>query len=137
MPTRPFETTLEFRVQSYDVDFVGYVHNIVYFRWLEDLRTAMLQAHYPLERCLNEGFSPILTSSSIKYVKPLRLFDTFTGHVWVTGLDGVRWGVQHELLSNGKTLATASQTGIFINLQSHRPVAVPAELLSIYKSFRS
>lgn len=137
MSDRPFETTLEFHVKSYDVDFVGYVHNIVYFRWLEDLRTAMLASCYPLERCLNEGFSPILTHSSIHYVKPLRLFDTFTGHVWVSGLGGVRWEVQHELRTPDETIATAEQSGIFINLESHRPVAVPAGLMSTYDSFLS
>lgn len=132
---RPFETELTFEVKSYDVDYVGYVHNIVYLRWLEDLRTALMKPYYPLDRCIREGFSPILVQSSIHYRKPLRLFDRFTGRVWVNQLRGVRWGVQHELACNGTLVATAEQSGIFINLQSHRPVAVPTELLNRYESF--
>ena len=41
---RPFETEIAFEVKSYDVDYVGYVHNAVYIRWLEDLRNTMLAA---------------------------------------------------------------------------------------------
>jgi len=126
---RPFETELAFEVKSYDVDFVGYVHNAVYVRWLEDLRTAMLAAYYPLERFVNQGQSPILTRTTIEYKKPLRLFDRFTGRVWVTQLGGVRWGVCHEFIHNGHIAATAEQSGIFINLNTHRHVAVPQELL--------
>lgn len=134
---RPFETELAFEVKSYDVDFVGYVHNAVYLRWLEDLRTAMLAGYYPLERFVQEGTSPILTRTTIEYKKPLRLFDTFTGRVWVTQLAGVRWGVSHELIHNGQIAAIAEQSGIFITLKTHRPVAVPPELLDKFQEFQS
>ena len=59
MHSRPFETELHFQVKYYDVDVLGYAHNIVYIRWLEDLRTALMAAHYSLKRCLSEGISPI------------------------------------------------------------------------------
>ena len=133
---RPFEIEIPFSVKSYDVDFVGYVHNAVYVRWLEDLRTAMLAAHYPLERFVHEGLSPVLTRTAIEYKKPLRLFDTFTGRVWVTQLAGVRWGVSHELLLNGQIAATAEQSGIFMNLKTHHPVAAPQELLDKFLAFQ-
>ncbi|MBX2992811.1 MAG: acyl-CoA thioesterase [Bacteroidetes bacterium] len=133
----PFETELTFEVKSYDVDFVGYVHNAVYVRWLEDLRNTMLAGHYPLERFVQEGNSPILTRTTIEYKRPLRLFDTFTGRVWVTQLGGVRWGVSHEMIHNGQIAATAEQSGIFISLKTHRPVAVPQELLDKFHAFSS
>lgn len=134
---RPFETEIRFDVKSYDVDFVGYVHNAVYIRWLEDLRNTMLAGHYPLERFVQEGNSPILTRTTIEYKRPLRLFDTFTGRVWVTQLAGVRWGVSHELIHNGLSAATAEQSGIFISLKTHRPVAVPQELLDKFREYKS
>jgi acyl-CoA thioester hydrolase len=127
MHLRPFETELHFQVKYYDVDVLGYAHNIVYIRWLEDLRTALLTAHYPLKRCLSEGISPIITRTSIEYKKPLRLTDEFVGKVWVSKLDGLRWHVEHELMHNGAIVATAAQSGIFINLTTHRPVPIPEE----------
>ncbi len=131
---RPFETELPFQVKSYDVDYVGYVHNTVYIRWLEDLRIAMLAPHYSLERCVKEGISPIILKTCIEYKKPMKLFDTFTGKVWVSKLEGVRWTVSHELVHNGAIVATAEQFGIFINLQTRRPIQIPEELA---KKFRA
>ncbi|MER3523254.1 MAG: thioesterase [Ignavibacteria bacterium] len=133
MPTsRPFETCLSFRVTSYDVDYVGYAHNMVYLRWLEDLRIAMLAPHYALERFVREGISPIIVRTTIEYKKPLRLFDTFTGTIWVSDLLGVRWTVQHELVRDEHLVAQAEQFGVFIHLASGRPARAPAELMEKY-----
>jgi acyl-CoA thioester hydrolase len=103
--SRAFETELHFQVKSYDVDYVGYVHNAVYIRWLEDLRVAML-------------------------------FDNFIGRVWVSKLEGVRWTVNHELVHDTALVATAEQNGIFINLQTHRPVAAPQELAQKFLAYQ-
>jgi acyl-CoA thioester hydrolase len=128
----PFETELHFQVKSYDVDFVGYVHNIVYFRWLEDLRTALMKPYYPIERCIAEGNSPIITQTSIDYKKPLKLGDEFTGRVWISDLTELRWTVMHELTHKSVLAATAKQRGIFINLATFRPISIPAEFMSKY-----
>ncbi len=125
---RPFDTELHFHVKSYDVDYVGYMHNTVYIRWLEDLRVAMLAPHYSLEQCIQNGITPIILKTSIEYKKPLRLFDRVVGRVWVSKLEGVRWQVNHELVHNNVIVATAEQSGIFINLETHRPVPVPEVL---------
>lgn len=134
--SRPFETELSFQVKSYDVDYIGYVHNTVYIRWLEDLRVAMLAPHYSLEQCVNNGITPIILKTCIEYKKPLRLFDNFVGKVWVSKLEGIRWSVSHELHHNGNIVATAEQQGIFINLQTHRPVPVPQELAKKFFAYQ-
>jgi acyl-CoA thioester hydrolase len=134
---RPFEIELSFQVKSYDVDYVGYVHNAVYIRWLEDLRLAMLAAHYPLEQCVNEGISPIILRTTIEYKKPLRLFDRFTGKVWVSKLEGIRWTVNHEMTHNGIVVAMAEQFGIFISLSTRRPVPIPDGLVQKFKAIQA
>ena len=134
---RPFETSLDFQVKSYDVDYVGYVHNVVYIRWLEDLRLAMLAAHYPLEQCVHEGISPIILRTTIDYKKPLQLFDRFTGKVWVRTLEGIRWTVNHEMTRNGIVVAMAEQFGIFISLSTHRPVSIPEGLVQKFKAIQA
>jgi acyl-CoA thioester hydrolase len=35
-------------IRTYDIDFAGIVSNIVYVRWLEDLRLAMMEEAYPI-----------------------------------------------------------------------------------------
>jgi len=40
---RRFETKMTIRVATYDIDYANHVSNIVYFRWLEDLRLQLLE----------------------------------------------------------------------------------------------
>ena len=49
-PQRPLEIQLELPVRTYDIDFAGIVNNIVFVRWLEDLRLAILDAHLPIQQ---------------------------------------------------------------------------------------
>ncbi len=41
------EVCVSLRVKPYDIDVVGVVSNIVYVRWMEHLRLAMLEATAP------------------------------------------------------------------------------------------
>jgi acyl-CoA thioester hydrolase len=136
MQSRPFETELHFQVKTYDVDYVGYAHNIVYIRWLEDLRTAMITPYYSIERCIQEGITPIITRTAIDYKKPLKLSDEFIGKVWLSKIEGLRWYVSHELIHQGVLAATAEQSGIFINLTKHRPVPIPEEFVKRFVEFQ-
>jgi acyl-CoA thioester hydrolase len=49
----PFEVEIPLPVRTYDIDFAGIVNNIVYIRWLEDLRLEMLARYFPLADQLN------------------------------------------------------------------------------------
>jgi acyl-CoA thioester hydrolase len=42
MKQKPFEVALDLPIKTYDIDFAGIVSNIVYIRWLEDLRLKIL-----------------------------------------------------------------------------------------------
>ncbi len=52
---RPLEVELVLPVKTYDIDFAGIVSNIVYIRWLEDLRLEILDAYLPLQKMLEDG----------------------------------------------------------------------------------
>jgi acyl-CoA thioester hydrolase len=60
---RPLEVELVLPVKTYDIDFAGIVSNIVYIRWLEDLRLEMLDAYLPLQKMLEDGIAPILPTN--------------------------------------------------------------------------
>ena len=72
-PDRPLLVELDFTARTYDVDFMGIVSNIVYVRWLEDLRLRLLAVHHPLEDQLEAGYAPILARTEIAYKHPVRL----------------------------------------------------------------
>ncbi len=100
MKQKPLEVNLEFPVKTYDIDFAGIVSNIVYIRWLEDLRLKMLESYLPLEKLMTRGYCPIINSTEIKYKKALRMFDQPIGKMWVAELERLRCTLQAEIYLN-------------------------------------
>lgn len=125
---RPLEVVLPLRVGSYDIDYAGIVSNIVYVRWLEDLRLKMLEEHLPLPDQVAEGYAPILLTTHIDYHRALRMFDEPVGRMWVAGLSRLRWTVEAEILIGAERAATATQIGVFLRLDNLRAVPSPAHL---------
>ena len=70
-------------IRTYDIDFAGIVSNIVFIRWLEDLRLALLDQAYPLVRALAEDVAPILLATRINYRRPVTIADPLVGRIRV------------------------------------------------------
>lgn len=125
---RPFLITLPITVKTYDIDFLNIVHNMVYIRWLEDLRFQMLADYLPLDSLLADGVSPVLLKTEIEYRWAVRLGDRPVGQMWMVELQSTRWIVEAEIKVEDKVAAWARQTGFFGNLQTLRPARVPKPL---------
>lgn len=121
-------------VRTYDIDFANIVHNIVYFRWLEDLRSEILADVLPIDEILATGVSPILTESAIEYKWPVRIGDALLGRMWVAELSRTRWTLAAEMIVGERVCAAARQSGYFANLKSLRPVRVPDKLREAWKA---
>lgn len=115
-------------VRTYDIDFANIVHNIVYFRWLEDLRSEILVDVLPIDEILATGISPILTKSEIEYRWPVRIGDVVAGRMWVAELSRTRWTLAAEIAVAEQVCAMARQSGYFADLKTLRPVRVPERL---------
>jgi acyl-CoA thioester hydrolase len=135
--TRSFTVELDLPVRTYDIDFAGLVSNIVYIRWLEDLRLQILAEYLPLEQQLAQGYGPVLASTHIEYKQPIRLFDRPIGRMWLDDLGRTSWTVKAEILIKDKAAATATQAGVFVDYGTLRPVSVPAELRAQFDKDRS
>lgn len=125
---RPFYVQLALPVRGYDIDFAHIVSNIVYVRWLEDLRTAMLDQYFPLDRQVEDNYVPVLTATHIEYKKPIVMFDQPIGHMWIKSFEKVRWINEAVIVVGSQVVAQATQTGVFVRLDSKRPIPLPAEL---------
>jgi acyl-CoA thioester hydrolase len=131
--SRPFEVELEFKVGTYDIDFAGIVSNIVYLRWLEDLRLAMLEAHLPLEDQLAAGTTPVLLSTEIEYLHAVRLFQRPCGHIWVADVGRARWTLEAEITVEERVVARARQVLASVRLADFRPLPAPALLREAFR----
>jgi acyl-CoA thioester hydrolase len=135
--TKPLAVELQLPVKTYDIDFAGIVSNIVYVRWLEDLRLEMLSRFFPLVEQLENGIAPMILQTKIDYKQAIQMADRPIGKMWVESLESLRWIVSAEISITGKTAAIAQQTGIFINLENKRPIRIPAQLQQQYDLDRS
>src|SRR5262245_24072236 len=112
-------------ILTYDIDFAGIVSNIVFIRWLEDLRLALLDQAYPLIRALAEDVAPILLATRINYRRPVRIADPLVGRIRVAGFGRVRWRLAAEFRVTGELHAEVEQEGLFMRLSICRPIVIP------------
>jgi acyl-CoA thioester hydrolase len=125
---RPLETVLVFPVRTYDIDFAGIVSNIVYIRWLEDLRLRMLEVHYPLAPVLARGEGPVLARTEIEYLLPVRFGASVRGVMWVAGHRRARFDLEAEFTVDDRPVAHASQRGYFVHYARMEVLPLPEEL---------
>ena len=125
---RPFQITIPINVRTYDVDFAQIVHNAVYIRWLEDLRTEILADTYSVEAMLADKITPILTRTEIDYLWPVRLGDEVKGIMWVHHFSRIKWTVQSEIWAGDKKAAASRQTGYFLDQVTLKPIRIPEQL---------
>ena len=135
MNQKPLEINLNLPIQTYDIDFAGIVSNIVYIRWLEDLRLKMLEVYQPLEELMAKGYCPIVDSTQIKYKKALQIFDRPVGKMWMSQLGRLRCTLQAEICLNKEIVTSATQTGFFVNLKTMRPMAIPSDIQKLYSQY--
>ena len=132
---KPLKIQLEFSPKTYEIDFSGVLSNIVYVKWLEDLRLAMLARYLPLQNLMEKEMVPMIVSTQIQYKSPVVLFDTVLGEAWLRDLGRSSWKLAFvfTIAERGRIAAEADQNGLFINLKTQRPVRVPEELNALYQ----
>jgi acyl-CoA thioester hydrolase len=133
MHKQPFEVEIHLPVKTYDIDFAGIVNNIVYVRWLEDLRLEMLAHHFPLHEQLKNGIAPVIVQTKIDYKQSIRLSDAPSGRMWMKAMESLRWTVNAVIMVNGKAAALGEQVGIFVDLENNKPIRMPQSLKQKYQ----
>jgi acyl-CoA thioester hydrolase len=129
---KPLEIALQLPVKTYDIDFAGIVSNIVYVRWFEDMRLEILSRSFPLEEQIQAGFAPIVLQTKIDYKQSISMGDRPIGKMWIESLESLRWVVSAEIVTGEKISAIGQQMGIFINLQTKKPMRIPDRMKQQY-----
>jgi acyl-CoA thioester hydrolase len=134
--TKPLCVELDIPVRTYDIDFGGIVSNIVYIRWLEDLRTKMLETYLPLDELMKQDVVPVVVKTTIQYHRPVRLFDKLHAIMWMGDMGTARGTLVAEFVVGDTVVTRAEQIGAFVRLSTGRPVAVPAAFVARYEAMR-
>jgi acyl-CoA thioester hydrolase len=131
--TNPIQVHLDLRVRTYDIDFAGVVSNIVYIRWLEDLRLTVLETYYPLEKFLDAGLAPTLVETHIKYLRAIRIQDRPRARMWISKISVLKFVFNAEITVDGQIAAKSEQVGCLIDMSTGKPVPMPEELKQIFQ----
>lgn len=118
-----------FKVMTYEIDFAGVVSNIVYVRWLEDLRNLFAEEALSLGDAMKRGIVPTLVRTEVDYLAPVRYPDVVDARMWLEEAGRARFVLGAEFVSraSGQVSARAKQTGLFVSSQTLRPVSLPEE----------
>lgn len=127
------EVRQAFKVMTYDIDFAGVLSNIVYIRWLEDLRNLFAEQALSLGNAMARGLAATLTRTEIDYRHAVRFPDVVDGRMWLESAERVRYVLAAEFVSRvtQQVSATARQTGVFVSIESGRPVRLPEEYRAV------
>jgi acyl-CoA thioester hydrolase len=132
---KPLLVEKDFQVKTYDIDFADHVSNIVYIRWLEDLRFALLDTYFPLKPQLDAGYAPLLVRTNIQYRRAIRLFEPVKGRMWVQSVGGAKALLAAHIVVNDEICADVLQEGVFADLTSGRPMRIPEAFRALYDNW--
>jgi acyl-CoA thioester hydrolase len=125
----------DIRVVTYDIDFAGHVSNTVYLYWLEDMRLKMFDLYCPLQGLLEIGLTPVLVSTEIRYIRPIRLFDKPKGKMWVSELGLSTLTIEAEIYLADTLTTTARHVGVFVNMNSMKPARLPKVFRDVVSNY--
>jgi acyl-CoA thioester hydrolase len=123
---------LQKRVEWRDIDAMQHVNNAAFLNMLED--TAIQCARHfgwPVQRLLDENIAIMLRRQQIEYKQPAYLDDELEIRSWL--FDPRRIGATRHYairrLSDDALIAQAQGQWVMVDIETGRPMRVPAELL--------
>ena len=128
MTSRPLYTELVRPVRTYDIDSAGIVSNIVYVRWLEDLRSELFADVYPLEEMERTGVVPVVASTNVNYKRSVTLLEEVHSAMWVAKAGRSSLTFEAEFKVDDALAVQATQTCVFVNLREKKATPIPEEV---------
>lgn len=116
-------------VQTYQIDFVHHVSNIVYIEWMETGRTKLLQEiGMPPENLEKESTFPVLVYTEISYKRPIYYGDKVRAEIWVSEMGHASAIMEFRFYKNDNELAAVGkQKGLFIDGKTQKPKRITPE----------
>lgn len=126
---------MELPIRPYDVDMAGIVSNIVYVRWLEDLRMRLLQEFFDVREMLERGLMPVVVRTEIDYRASLRFLDRCVGRMEVAAIGHTSATLRATFGEAERSIvaAEAVQIGVFVDTKTGRPVPLPEEFRALFE----
>ena len=99
-----YKASINFDIKTYEIDIAGHVNNIVYIKWLEDLRCKLFGSILPFDDLLCRDLYPAIISTNITYKKQLKLSDKLSGSIWIENIQHNMMTLKFSFISSWKYL---------------------------------
>ena len=125
MNTQPLYTELIRPVRTYDIDSAGIVSNIVYVRWLEDLRSEMLEPVWSLAQMDDTHIVPVVVATNVSYKRSVTLLESVHSAMWVAKAGRSSLTLEADFKVADTSVVQATQTCVFVNLKEKQATPIP------------
>ncbi|MBX7244329.1 MAG: acyl-CoA thioesterase [Candidatus Sumerlaeaceae bacterium] len=124
-------------IYTFQIDYSRHVSNVIYIQWMEIARLKLIEAAGMAAHDLGAGgIVPVLVETSIAYKKPLFLGDKVRIEVWISDLARASAVMEFRFYNQNNDLAaSASQKGLFMELESGRPIRLTPEQRTLFEPF--
>jgi Predicted thioesterase len=114
--TKELFTEIPLIIRTYDIDIAGHVNNIVYVRWIEDLRCSFFAKYLSIDLLMKSDLYPVVTKTKVSYKKQLKIRDNPRG---IISLESVKHGIivfSIRIMNDNYTAAVAEQNCVLMNM---------------------
>jgi acyl-CoA thioester hydrolase len=113
-----YKVTINFEIKTYEIDIAGHVNNIVYIKWLEDLRNKLFPQLLPVVDLLEEKLYPVITSTSINYKKQLKFGDKPIGTMNIENAKHGMMILNFRFIKDGNICVYGDQKCVILDLKT-------------------
>ena len=134
-----FSLVIETPVAWGEMDSMGHVNNIVYFRYFESARIAYFEELGLLAHMREEGVGPILASTNCRFRRPLTYPDTVTIGTRAFDLSEDRFTMAYKVVSHTLDDVVALGDGLIVTYD-YRKLAkapIPEDIRNAIDAFES
>lgn len=127
---REFPVTIDVMVSWGEMDAMGHVNNIVYFRYFESARIAYFERIGFLDAMRETGVGPILASTHCRFRIPLTYPDRVVVGASASELKDDRFVMRYRVVSESKNAVAAAGDGLIVSYdyRNERKAPLPPEV---------
>ncbi len=124
----------EFDVSGDAIDQNGHVNNVVYIQWMQDVAIKHSEHTGGTSASHSIGCTWVVRSHKIDYLSPAFANDRIEATTWVVDFRRARSLRRYKFTrkSDSKVLASGETEWVFVDIETGRPRAIPANVKACY-----
>ena len=130
-PLSDFPVVIELPVVWGEMDALGHVNNIIYFRYFESVRIAYFFRMEFMEYKNKAGIGPIMAQTSCRFKIPLSYPDQVKVGARIPSIESDRFTMEYRIISKKHQSVAATGDGLIVcfNYLENKKIPLPDDLI--------